>query len=122
MRGQLTKKEIITIIIFMLIITTAVMLSLKFTLSDEKEVKICNLELVIENGTRSIPGYIINNSDKTIKYAEIELHMIHDYGITRIETCKIGKIGPGEKCRFTFYLFYLEFDYCNVKISKVEYK
>jgi hypothetical protein len=48
--------------------------------------------------------------------------MIHDYGITRIETCKIGKIEPGEKCRFTFYLFYLEFDYCNVKISKVEYK
>jgi len=116
-------KEKIIIIIISLLISVSIMLSLKFTLSDnDKEIKIDNLELVIENGTRSIPGYIINNSDKTIKYAEIELHMIHDYGITRTETCKIGKIEPGEKCRFTFYLFYLEFDYCNVKISKVEYK
>jgi hypothetical protein len=122
MRGQLTKKEIITIIIFMLIITIAIMISLKFTLYDEKEVKIDNLELIIENGTRKITGEVKNTSGKDIKYIEVELQMFDDEGIILNDVCNLGSLKQDEKWRFTFYLFYYDFDYCNLEISKVEYE
>jgi len=122
MRGQFTKKEIITIIIFMLIITTAIMLSLKFNLSDDKEIELDNLELVIENGTRRITGEVKNTSGKDIKYIEIELQMFDDEGIILTDICNIGSLKKDKKWRFTFYLFYYDFDYCNLEISKIEYK
>jgi len=115
-------KEKIIIIIISLLISVSIMLSLKFTLSDEKEIKLDNLELVIENGTRRITGEVKNTLGKDIKYIEIELQMFDDEGIVMNDICNLGSFKKGEKWRFTFYLFYYDFDYCNLEISKIEYK
>ena len=114
------KENIITIIA--IIISAGIMLSLKLILFDNNELKIDNLELIIENGTRKITGEVKNTLDKDIKYIEVELQMIDDEGIVLNDACNLGSLKQDEKWRFTFYLFYYEFDYCNVKISKMEYK
>ena len=114
------KENIITIIA--IIISAGIMLSLKLILFDNNELKIDNLELIIENGTRMITGEGKNTLDKDIKYIEVELQMIDDEGIVLNDACNLGSLKQDEKWRFTFYLFYYEFDYCNVKISKMEYK
>ena len=116
-------KENIVIAIIAIIISAGIMLSLKLILFDNNnELKIDNLELIIENGTRKITGEVKNTLDKDIKYIEVELQMIDDEGIVLNDACNLGSLKQDEKWRFTFYLFYYEFDYCNVKISKMEYK
>ena len=115
-------KENIVIAIIAIIISAGIMLLLKLILFDNNELKIDNLELIIENGTRMITGEVKNTLDKDIKYIEVELQMIDDEGIVLNDACNLGSLKQSEKWRFTFYLFYYEFDYCNVKISKMEYK